>query len=51
VGPKVFTSPEIEIVVAIWSFTASSGDALAVPVLHTLRSLHRTVKLKNHQEH
>jgi DNA-binding transcriptional regulator GbsR (MarR family) len=41
--PKVFTSPEIEIVVAIWSFTASSGDALAVLVLHTLHLFHDLV--------
>jgi DNA-binding transcriptional regulator GbsR (MarR family) len=43
VGPKVFTSPEIEIVVAIWSFTASSGDALAVLVVHTLHLFHELV--------
>jgi DNA-binding transcriptional regulator GbsR (MarR family) len=43
VGPKVFTSPEIEIVVAIWSFTASSGDALAVLAVHTLHLFHELV--------
>src|SRR4029450_4790608 len=43
VGPKVFTSPEIEIVVAIWSFTASSGDALAVLIVHTLHLFHELV--------
>jgi DNA-binding transcriptional regulator GbsR (MarR family) len=47
VGPKVFTSPEIEIVVAIWSFTASSGDALAVLAVHTLHLFHELVNGKH----
>jgi hypothetical protein len=47
VGPKVFTSPEIEIAVDIGVVTASfPWTALAVSLLHTLHSFHIVVKLR-----
>src|SRR5918999_859602 len=46
VGPKVFTSPEIEIAVDIGVFTASfPRTALAVHRVQRLRLFHKVVKL------
>jgi hypothetical protein len=46
VGPKLFTSPEIEIAVDIGVFTASfPGPPLVVRSPHTLHFLHNVVKV------